>query len=155
AKQPVFMWNINPEFAGHPTFFANEGALCFTCAGHGAPYLAKQLNVTKVGVLAYGIAAQSKDCAAGLRNSFVKYPAGQVAFFDDSLQYAQPLGAQVTQMKQKGVGLVFTCVDLQESFTLAKEMNKQGMKAVQSLPNGYDQNFVSSNASVLEGSVVA
>jgi ABC-type branched-subunit amino acid transport system substrate-binding protein len=155
AKQPVFMWNINPEFAGHPTFFANEGALCFTCAGHGAPYLAKKLNVTKIGVLAYGIAAQSKGCAQGIKNSFAKYPTAQVAFFDDSLQYAQPLTAQVTQMKQKGVGLVLTCVDLQEAFTLAKEMNKQGMKAVQSLPNGYNADFVSKNASVLEGSIVA
>ena len=34
AKQPVFMWNINSQFAGHPSFFASYGALCFTCAGH-------------------------------------------------------------------------------------------------------------------------
>ena len=46
----------------------------------------------------------------------------------------RPLGPQVTQMKEKGVQFVMTCVDLQESFTLAKEMQKQGMKAVQSLP---------------------
>ena len=65
AKQPTFMWNINPEFAGHPTFFANEGALCFTCAGHILPWTAKQLNATKVGVLAYGISDQSKQCADG------------------------------------------------------------------------------------------
>src|SRR4029078_375652 len=28
AKQPTFVWNINPEFAGHPTFFGNVAALC-------------------------------------------------------------------------------------------------------------------------------
>ena len=64
-KQPTFIWNINPEIAGHPTFFANVPAICFTCAGHSCPYLAKQLKATKVGVLAYGIAQQSKDCAQG------------------------------------------------------------------------------------------
>jgi branched-chain amino acid transport system substrate-binding protein len=154
ARQPVFMWNINPEFAGHPTFFANEDALCIKCALHGGPWLAKQLGATKVGVLAYGIAQQSKDCAEGAKLSFAKYPTAQVVFYDDSLGYAQPLGAQVTQMKQKGVQYVATCFDLQESFTLAKEMQKQGMHAVQTLPNGYDPNFVAQNASVLEGAIV-
>jgi hypothetical protein len=154
AKQPVFMWNINPEFAGHPTFFANEGALCIKCAGHGGPWLAKQLGATKIGVLAYGIAQQSKDCAKGAQMSYAQYPTAKIVYFDDSLGYAQPLTAQVTQMKEKGVQYVATCFDLQESFTLAKEMQKQGLKAVQSLPNGYDPDFVAQNASVLEGSIV-
>jgi ABC-type branched-subunit amino acid transport system substrate-binding protein len=155
AKQPVFMWNINPEFAGHPTFFANEGALCFTCPGHGGPYLAKELGATKVGVLAYGIAQQSKDCAEGIKSSFQKYPTATVAYFDTSLGFAQPLTAQVTQMKQKGVQLVLTCFDLQESFTLGKEMQKQGMQAVQELPNGYNADFVKQNGAALQGSIVS
>jgi ABC-type branched-subunit amino acid transport system substrate-binding protein len=155
AKQPVFMWNINPEFAGHPTFFANEGALCFTCPGHGAPALAKELGATKVGVLAYGIAQQSKDCAQGIKSSFDTYPTATVAYYDTSLGYAQPLTAQVTQMKEKGVQLVLTCFDLQESFTLGKEMQKQGMHAVQQLPNGYDADFVKQNGAALQGSIVS
>jgi ABC-type branched-subunit amino acid transport system substrate-binding protein len=155
AKQPLFMWNINPEFSGHPTFFANEGALCFTCAGHVLPWLAQQLGATKVGVLAYGIAQQSKDCATGIQNSFKQYPTAKVVYSDVSLGYAQPLGPQVTQMKQDGVQFVMTCVDLQEAFTLAKEMQKQGMKAVQSLPEGYDPDFIAKNAALLEGSIVA
>ena len=154
AKQPTFMWNINPEFAGHQTFFADVPAICFTCATHGLPYLARQLHATKVGVLAYGIAQQSKDCAKGIQNSFAKYPTAQIAYFDASLGFAQPLGPQVTQMKQKGVTFVMTCVDLQESFTLAKEMQKQGMHAVQELPNGYDPDFVAKNAALMEGDIV-
>ncbi|HTL83627.1 MAG TPA: ABC transporter substrate-binding protein, partial [Acidimicrobiia bacterium] len=154
AKQPTFVWNINPEFAGHPTFFAQTPALCYTCAGHLLPYLAKQLEATKVGVLAYGIAQQSKDCAKGIQNSFAKYPIAQVAYFNDSLAYAQPLGPEVTAMKKKGVTFVMTCVDLNESFTLGKEMQKQGMRAVQSLPNGYDATFVSKNAALFEGDIV-
>ena len=155
AKQPTFVWNINPNFAGHPTFFADAPAICFTCAGHEQPYIAKTLGATKVGILAYGIAQQSKDCAAGIKNSFAKYPTAQVAFFDDSLAYAQPLGAQVTAMKQKGITYVMTCFDLQESYTLGKEMQKQGMTAVQELPNGYDSDFVSKNAGLMEGDIVS
>ena len=42
-------------------------------------------------------------------------------------------------MKQKGVDFVETCMDINESIVLAKEMQKQGLDAVQQLPNGYDQ----------------
>jgi ABC-type branched-subunit amino acid transport system substrate-binding protein len=154
AQQPTFVWNINPEFAGHPTLFADVPAICFTCAGHALPYIAKQLKATKVGVLAYGIAQQSKDCATGIKNSFTKYPTAQIAYFNDGLAYAQQLGPEVTAMKQKGVTFVMTCVDLQESFTLAKEMQKQGMKAAQDLPNGYDPDFVAKNAALMEGGIV-
>jgi ABC-type branched-subunit amino acid transport system substrate-binding protein len=154
AKQLSFIWNINPEFAGHPMIFGNVGAICFTCASHTWPYIAQQMKATKVGVLAYGIAQQSKDCAAGIRNSFAKFPTATVEFFDDSLQYAQQLGAQVTAMKQKGIQLVMTCFDLNESFTLGKEMQKQGMNAVQQLPNGYDANFISKNKALMQGDVV-
>ncbi len=153
ANQPVFMWNINSEFAGHPTFFANDAALCFTCAGHVGPWLAKELKVTKIGLLAYGGAPQSADCAKGVKASFAKYPTAQVVFDDESIGFAQPLGPQVTKMKERGVQFVLTCVDLQESYTLAKEMQKQGMKASQQLPQGYNQEFIAKSPA-LEGAYV-
>jgi ABC-type branched-subunit amino acid transport system substrate-binding protein len=153
-NQPVFMWNINKEFNGHPTFFANDPALCFTCAGHGSPFLAKQLGATKVGIIGYAV-DQSKDCAAGIEASFKKYQTAKVVYSDISLSFGQQLGPQVTKMKEKGVDLVLTCIDLQESFTLAKEMNKQGMKATQQLPQGYDPEFIAKNGDLLEGSVLS
>jgi hypothetical protein len=153
ANQPVFMWNINKEFDDHPTFFANDGALCFTCAGHITPWLAKQLKVSKIGLLAYGGAAQSKDCADGVKASFAKYPTAKIVVDDETIGFAQPLGPQVTHMKQAGVQFVITCVDLQESFTLAKEMQKQNLHASQELPQGYDQKFIAANPA-LDGSYV-
>ncbi len=155
ANQPTFIWNINPEFAGKNNMFADKGALCFKCAGHVLPWVAKQLGVTKVGIIAYGVSAESTDCADGIKASFEKYPTAKVAFVDKSLPFAAPLSAQVTAMKNAGVGFVGTCVDLNESFALGKEMQRQGMKAVQGLPNGYDPAFVSKNADVLEGALVS
>jgi ABC-type branched-subunit amino acid transport system substrate-binding protein len=155
ANQPLFMWNINGEFDGHPTFFANEGALCFTCAGHVVPWLVKQSGATKVGIIAYGGAPQSKDCSTGYKASFAKYPTAKVVYDDESIGFAQQLGPQVTKMKQKGVQFVLTCVDLQESYTLAKEMHKQGLNAGQELPNGYDQDFIAKNGALLEGAIVS
>jgi branched-chain amino acid transport system substrate-binding protein len=155
ANQPTFIWNINPEFIGKNNLFANVGSICFKCASHFMPWIAKQSRATKVGVIAYGVSQESKDCASGIRNSFQRiYPTAQVVFFDDSLPFAAPLAADVTAMKNKGVQLVGTCVDFNESLTLGKEMQRQGMSAVQVQPNGYDADFVSKNATPLENSVV-
>jgi len=154
ANQPTFTWNINPQFAGHDNMFANTGAICFKCPVHSWPFLAKQIGATKVGVIAYGVAQESKDCAAGIKASFAKYPTAKVVFFDDSLPFAAPLAADVTTMKNRGVQFVVTCVDFGESYTLGKEMLRQGLNAVQTLPNGYDADFVAKNATALEGSIV-
>ena len=155
AGQPTFIWNINPEMAGHDNIFANLGALCLGCSGQVAPYIAQQLKLTKVGVLGYGVAQSSKLCAQGIKESFAKYPTAQVVFYDDTIGFAEPnLSAQVAQMKQKGVDFVQTCMDINEVILLGKEMQKQGLKAVQQLPNGYDKDLVANNADVLEGSIV-
>jgi ABC-type branched-subunit amino acid transport system substrate-binding protein len=105
-------------------------------------------------LLAYGGAPQSADCATGVKNSFDEYGGdAKIVFEDQSIGFAQPLGPQVTEMKQKGVEFVLTCVDLQESFTLAKEMRKQGLDASQQLPFGYNHDFIAKN-SALEGAYV-
>jgi ABC-type branched-subunit amino acid transport system substrate-binding protein len=155
ANQPTFTWNINPQFAGHNNFFANVGAICFTCASHFLPYIAKNLTATKVGVLAYGVAQESKDCATGAQKSInTFYPTAKVVFVDDSLPYAAPLAADVTRLKNAGAQLIATCFDFNESLVLGKEMQRQGLNAVQVQPNGYNSDFVAANPAPLEGSVV-
>src|SRR5262245_18092815 len=57
-------------------------------------------------------------------------------------------------MKDAVVGFVATCMDGNESIVLAKEVEKQGLEAVQHLPNGYDAAYISANAGLLEGAVV-
>jgi ABC-type branched-subunit amino acid transport system substrate-binding protein len=155
ANQPTFIWNDNPEFAGHNNFFADVGAICFTCASHFLPFIAKNVGATKVGIVAYGVAQESKDCAEGLKASIEQfYPQAQVVFFDDSLPFAAPLSADVTAMKNRGVQLVGTCVDYNESLTLGREMQRQGLNAVQLMPNNYNAQFVAQNAAPLENGVV-
>ena len=155
-QMPTFIWNINQEFAGKPNIFANVGALCFSCKGQGLPFLAQSQGFKKVAVLAYGSPAASTNCAAGIKNSFEKYPSAQVVYFDDHLQLGQAdVSAQVSQMKEKGVQLIATCIDQRETLILAKELAKQHLNAVQSLPNSYDAQFAKDNAQYFEGSFVA
>jgi ABC-type branched-subunit amino acid transport system substrate-binding protein len=153
---PTFIWNINQEFAGKPNMFGNVGALCFTCIGQGLPFLAQSQGFKKVGVLAYSAPAASKNCAAGIQNSFKKYPSATVAYFNDNLQLGQPdLSAEVSAMKADGVQLIATCTDQRETLILAKEIATQHLNAVQTLPNSYDSQFAAENGKYFEGSFVA
>ncbi len=155
AHQPTFIWNINPEFAGHTNIFANESALCFTCSGPVLPWLAKQIGVKKVAILGYAIPS-SKECGQGSEASFARYNSGaKVVYKDFTLPLDQPVTSTVSNMKAKGVDFVLTCTDRNETAILGKEMVKQGLHAVQELPNGYDADFVKANAPYYEGSYVA
>jgi branched-chain amino acid transport system substrate-binding protein len=162
ARVPTFGWNINPEYgseqgAGPPNLFGEKGSfLCFTCAGAQAPLFAKAVKAKKIGVLAYNVSAQSTDCAEGLQNSFAKYPSGgKIEVVDTSLSFGvTDLSGPVSDMKDKGVDLVATCMDNNGTLTLAKEMKKQGLNAIQYLPNAYDHEFIEQNAQFYEGSYV-
>src|SRR5207244_733945 len=148
---PTFTWNINQEFAGKPNFFANLGALCFTCKGQINPFIAREAGLKRVAVLAYSAPAASPQCAKGIKGSFQQYPSATVAYYDTNIPLGSAdLSAQVSQMKQKNVQLVFTCMDQREVVILAKEMAKQHLNAVQALPNLYDPQFVQANAQYLE-----
>ena len=157
AHQPTFGWNINGEYGDKNYLFGNESALCNgkTCTLMSGSWLAKKLGFTKVAVLAYGVNQSSIDCGEGTVASFEHYGVAKAVFHDFSLPFAQAdLSAQVAQMKSKGVQMVFTCMDRDETLVLAKEMKKQHLNAIQSLPNGYDQAFIKANAAYYEGSYV-
>jgi branched-chain amino acid transport system substrate-binding protein len=158
AGIPTFGWNINAEWgseqgAGPPNLFGEKGSfLCFTCPSPMVPLLAKTLKAKKVAVLAYQV-AQSTDCAQGLQASFEKYPSATIEVFDTSLAFGvTDVSGPVSGMKDKGVDLVTTCMDNNGTLTVAKEMKKQGVDAVQYLPNAYNQQFIEENAQFFQGS---
>jgi branched-chain amino acid transport system substrate-binding protein len=158
AGIPTFGWNINAEWGseqgpGPPNLFGEKGSfLCFTCPSQLLPWFAKQVKAKKVGVLAYQV-PQSADCAQGVQASFDKYPSATIEFVDTSLSFgATDLSGPVSQMKDNDVDLVTTCMDNNGTLTLAKEMKKQGLDAIQYLPNAYNQQFIEENAPFFEGS---
>ncbi len=160
AKIPTYGWDINEEWGsenhnpGPANFFTQIGGYhCFTCAAPSVQtWLPKKLNLHKVGVLAFDV-AQSTSCAEGLEKSFKKYPTAKIVFLDKSLTFGNPdYSAQVAQMKDKGVNLVISCVDGNGAASLAREMKKQGLNAVQILPNSYNHDLIKKNAEVLDGS---
>jgi ABC-type branched-subunit amino acid transport system substrate-binding protein len=160
---PTFGWAINGEWQGTAAeprlnMFGESGSyLGITNPTPVLPWLAQNKHAHKIGLLAYSV-AQSADCATGVKNSFNKYGAAadaKVVFDDESLAFGvADLSVQVSKMKQAGVDMVATCMDTTGVVTLAKEMRKQQLNAIQYLPDGYDQVFLNNYGSLFQGSVV-
>jgi branched-chain amino acid transport system substrate-binding protein len=102
--------------------------------------------------------AESAKCATGVENGLQRYSQGDLAapaFVDKSLGFGvTDLSVQVSQMKDQGVELVITCMDFQGVVTLAKEMNRQSLDAVQYLPNAYDPELLTEFGDLFQGSYV-
>lgn len=160
AGIPTFGWDINPEWGseenpGPPNFFGQFGSyICFSCAQPTQSlWLAKKLGAKNVGILALDV-PQSKAACEGYEKSFKKYKdvGTDVAFTDFSLAFgAVDYSAQVAQMLEADVDYVITCIDGNGVVTLAREMKKQGLDAVQAMPNAYNHSFLEKNADVLDG----
>jgi ABC-type branched-subunit amino acid transport system substrate-binding protein len=150
---PTFGWNINSDW-NKQNLFGNAGALCIGCVGIELPWLAQELGKKKVGVLAYSV-ANSKSCAEGVKKSFEENPSAEVGFYSDSLSFGDvDFSVEVGKMKEAGVDLITTCMDTNGVLAIAKEARKQGLDAVQYLPNGYDQAFMQANGEFFEDSIV-
>lgn len=155
AGVPTFGWNINPEWQNGPSLFGDKGSFFgFTRAYPLVPWLARRIDATKIGIVAYSV-PQSIDCAKGDQASFERFGAAKVAVVDTSLPFGvTDLSADVAEMKQKGVDLVLTCIDQNGAASLAREMRKQGLRARLYLPNAYDQEFIAKFGDLFEGSYV-
>jgi Periplasmic binding protein len=155
---PTFGWNINAEWgseegAGPPNFFGEKGSfLCFTCPSQGLPWLAQRLKAKRVALLAYSV-AQSATCAEGVQASFQKYPSANLEVVDTSLSFGvSDVSGPVSQIVDKDVDLVTTCMDQNGVLTVARELRKQGSDAIMYLPQGYTHSFIEENARFFQGS---
>jgi ABC-type branched-subunit amino acid transport system substrate-binding protein len=163
AGVPTFGWNINEEWSGteddpRANLFGQAGSFnCIGCAQPFIPFLAERTDRHRVGLLAY-TAPQSASCLDGWKESVEQWggPEGtEVVFSDASLAFGTTdLSVQVQKMKEQGVDFVATCMDNNGVVTLAKEMKKQQLDAIQLLPNAYDQAFMDEYGDLLEGSYV-
>ncbi len=149
---PTFGWNINGEWNAGPNLFGEKGSYtCFICAQEAPAFLAQQLGVKNVAVLAY-TAPQSVQCAAGMEAGFRKYGMN-VVLNDSSLQFGfQDLGSDVDTLKAKGVQFVGTCMDIGGEVNIAKSLRRVGLNNVKFYaPQGYDPNTLAKYGNELNG----
>jgi ABC-type branched-subunit amino acid transport system substrate-binding protein len=158
---PTFGWNINAEWGSEnnpspANLFGEDGSFtCFTCTQPGAAvWLPKKLNLKRVGIIAYSV-PQSKGACQGTESSIRKFGTAQVAFVDYSVSFGNAdYSAQVSQMAKNKVDYVVPCLDGNGVVSLSREMLKQGLHAVQVLPNAYNADYVKANAQFLNGNYV-
>lgn len=149
---PTFGWNINGEWNAGANLFGEKGSyICFTCSQEAPAYLAQQLGVKNVAVLAY-TAPQSVQCAAGMEAGFRKYGMN-VVLNDSSLQFGfQDLGSDVDTLKAKGVQFVGTCMDIGGEVNIAKSLKRVGLSNVKFYaPQGYDPTTLAKYGNELNG----
>ena len=162
AGVPTFGWGIHNEFADRPNIFGHVAPNCIGCIHQLWPWIASQVGATKAGIFGYGNSENSKICAEGTRNSIEHYSAESggmtVEFFDTSIEFglAGGVAPQVSEMKDAGVDIIYTCLDLNGMRTIAQELAKQDYRDQVTMyhPNTYNHEFVAANADLFEGDLV-
>jgi len=141
AGVPTFGWAINAEWADKPALFGEKGSvICFDCITISPSFVADQIGATKSAILTYTV-KQSTDCAKGLEAGFAKY-GPPVGYEDTTLSFGftpAQIAPAVQEMKDAGVDLVATCMDVNGNVTVAKALKQAGMNDVAIFsPEGYD-----------------
>ena len=162
AGVPTFGWNIHNEFADRRNIVGHIAPSCIGCIHQMWPWIASQVGATKVGIFGYGNTENSLRCAEGTRDSVERYSAEAggvtVEFFDTSIAFglAGGIAPQVSEMKDKGVDIIFTCLDLNGMRSIAQELAKQDYRdqVIMYHPNTYNHEFVAANADLFEGDLV-
>jgi ABC-type branched-subunit amino acid transport system substrate-binding protein len=151
---PTFGLDVNPNSAwlAGPSMYGNNGSYIDFGAPQLQPvFLAEQHHVHAAAVVAYDV-AQSQEGCEGVVNGLHKYGV-PVAFEDLSVPApAIDVHADVTRMKDAGVDMVVSCMDLDGNVLLANTMQQAGMTGVTQLWfNGYDETSLTQFSSVMQG----
>jgi branched-chain amino acid transport system substrate-binding protein len=149
------------DAAGFDSIYVPTGTLCVDCSAPAGVQGAVYGGGTKIASIGFGVSQASKDCVNRAESEFLRWgpDAGlEFVYKNDDLPFGFPngLGPEVTAMKEAGVDYVTTCIDQNSVLVLAQELERQGMSDVKiQLPQGYsDTEFVSTNASLLEGDIM-
>jgi len=162
AGIPTYVWAIDfVAMSGHPQIFGQNAPVCGTCTSRQTAYIARQAGAKKIATLGYGVSQNSKDCANAQAKSIETYSGdiggAEVVYTNDNLAFGLPngIGPEVTAMKQAGVDMVLTCIDLNGMKSLAQELQRQGMDDVILYhPNTYNQDFVAAAGDLFQGDYV-
>ena len=163
AGIPTFTWNIHgADSVNRNAIFGSFVIGCAGCTQRGLPWLASQAGASRVGVLGYGTSETSKVNTEASAESIRLYGADvgglEVVYVNDNLAFGLPngMGPEVTQMIEAGVDFIATSMDINGMLTLAKELERQGVRDQITMlhPNSYDTGFVAEAGGLFDGDYV-
>ena len=126
-----------PSGAAEPLRREGLATSCFTCGSRGLARGWPRSSAARRSACWPTTCAQSADCADADARAFEQViRRAEVVFFDDQpcVRRDRPVSGEVGEMKDAGVDFVITCMDSNGCVTLAREMKKQELDAVQYLP---------------------
>lgn len=140
---PTFGWNIQDEWSRGPNLFGDKGSwLCFGsgCYSMAPAYAAQQEGVKAAGTLGYGSSPQSADCSKSQETTFNRWGPPMV-LADRSLSFgfsANDISAAVKEIKDRNVGFIAPCMDLNGAVNFNKALKQAGVTNVKwYAPEGY------------------
>jgi len=149
---PTFGYNVNLQWSPGPSLFGSEGSyIDFEHPGPEPAYLAERLGATRIGIIAYNVTQSQQGCI-GVANTMKKFHLN-VVFEDLSIvPPAVDLSTDVTRMRQAGVDLVASCLDLAGNLVLSRTLRGAGYGSVsQYWLDGYDESAIHSDAGLMNG----
>ncbi len=144
---PTFGYVVSQDWQNAPNLFGAYGStLDYTTGASTTAFIANQLHATAVGVVAYGVAPQSKDACQADANG-MKALGINVPFVDVNYNYfnGNP-DPDVLQMKADHVDLMLSCMQGKDNLAFANSFVQHGMNGVKEVwLNGYDRSQVAAN----------
>jgi ABC-type branched-subunit amino acid transport system substrate-binding protein len=150
SKTPTYGYNVTANWSPAPNLFAAGGSVQYLPAGApGDAYVTRATKANKVGFLAYGIASSAAACQAGAAG--MQKAGMDIAYTDYKVAYpGTTVASDVQRMKQAGVNMVISCMDVQGNITMARAIQQYGLKTSQLWLNGNDQGTLDQNQSLMQ-----
>jgi ABC-type branched-subunit amino acid transport system substrate-binding protein len=151
AKIPTYGYDVTGNWANQPNLYAAGGSVIYyPSEADGVAFVARKTHSTKIGMLAYGIAASAAACQAAAKG--LTAAGYTVSYTDFKVNYpGTTVATDVQRMKQAGVNLILTCMDVLGNVNLARAVQQYGMKTTQLWLNGNDQSTLDANKSLMQG----
>ncbi len=151
---PVFGYAVSQDWNIHPDLFGAYGSyLDYSEVQPGLVDIAKTLKAKSVAVVAYSIAAQSKDaCAAVI--SGLKRAGVTVGFQDLAFGLGASPTADVLSMKAAHADFLISCMEGSDNLAFDLAMHQNGMTEVHTLwLQGYDRAYLTQDPSDMVGAI--
>jgi len=148
---PTYGYNVTENWNGPKNLFAAGGSVIYLPPeAVDIAYVAKELHVKSIALVAYGIASSSDACAAGALG--LAAAGYNVSYTDFKIAYpGTTVATDVQRMKQAGSQLVVSCMDVQGNISMARAIQQYGVKIKQLWLNGNDQSTLNANESLMQG----
>jgi len=146
---PTFGYATQNDWAGPKNMFAAYGSVVdFSTIGPSIAYVAHRLESHSVAVMSYNVPQSADACIAATKS--LSNLGVHVGYTDLNVPYGGDVSSDVLRMRQAGVDLVVSCMDVTGDVQLARTMHQNGLTGVSQLwLDGYNQSTLHQYASLM------